>query len=541
MIMDRIVKTVSDQMPRFNRDLLVEHDKMQIDSSRKFIDTCFQWMIKIVNSPDLIYKGCRVATPEERSDYEIGVKSSNKGNKPLMMILSELQLVIFTFDHKNSGTNKFGNRDTVKNVYLYVPYIWQNMIHINGRRLSIIKGIVEKIFCKMDTKQIDVYKTRKGTRKREIVDTNVIDGIMIRPIRARLAFNRIKTLELRTHDGRQISHEYIISAKLHLKKHRKRKVETTIIHYLLCKFGFVKTLNLFNISQDDFILSNDILDQEKFTTFDVLDKKDNMIYLNVKHELLNIELYRRFICNLLYILNGFNIYTVDDLYDPSGSMYRVMLGLIINPGDSFAKAKADMDTHIDSSVEYYIDPIFRERLRRFNIPATNIYELLIYIFSNISELVANCSTQNLFEKRIDITDGILTKAYAEKIFSNIYEHKQRSVLKPNELKRMLKILPMAIKGAFNQTRKTNGIRNINNNPQIYGDNWLISCGGFKTRHLGNGNQKFHPSIPVVESITSYSGKEVGKVGYINPFAPIDRYGVIITPDYAKEVNKIYEP
>ena len=81
MIMDRIVKTVSDQMPKFNRDLLVEHDKMQIDSSRKFIDTCFQWMIKIVNSPDLIYKGCRVATPEERSKHKINVKIKKKTKK----------------------------------------------------------------------------------------------------------------------------------------------------------------------------------------------------------------------------------------------------------------------------------------------------------------------------------------------------------------------------------------------------------------------------------------------------------------------------
>lgn len=535
MIMDEIVKSVADQMPKFNRKLLIEYDKKQIDGCIKFIHTCFQWMIKIVESPDLIYKGYKIATPEERAEYEMGTKSTN-----LYMVVSELQLVKFIFIHKNGNSNGYGNRDTEKTVYLYVPYLYQNMLYLNGRRSSIIKGIVEKIFCKMDTKQKDVFKTKRGTKERVRVDTSIIDGIMIRPIRARLAFNRIQSDELRTHDGKLISHEYIISAKLHLKKHKKRKVETTIIHYLLCKFGLVETLNRFGISSDDFIFDDKILNQDEFATFTVREDVDKPIYLNVKRPLLNVDIYRRLICNLLYVLTNFSIYTLTDLYDETASMFRVMLGLIINPTDSFAKAKADMDTHIDNSVEYYIDPIFKERLRLFNIEATNIYELLLYIFTNMSKLVLNCSTQNLFEKRIDITDGILIKAYAEKIFNNIYENRQRSTLKPNELNRMLNIYSMIVKTVINPKGKTNGIRNINSNPQIFGDNWLLACGGYKARHLGNNAQKFHPSIPVVESVTSYSGEDVGKVGYINPFTPIDPNGVIQRPDYADEVEEIYE-
>lgn len=508
--MDELIKAVADRMPQFNKYLLVDYDKQQINASINFVDTCFKLATKIIGC-GLHYKGCIVVSPEERVSFELYKKRGRKKDPYVTMVMSELKLVKFIFEHDGE------TYDT----YLYIPYMVQNMLHIEGKRFSLIKGIVEKVFSKIDGKDGD--------------------GIMIRPIRARLAFCRICVFKLVTTDNVSISHETIVSAKLHLLSHGRRKCDTTILHYILCKLGFRETMNKFSISEDELSFVDKIDKDENYKYFTVLEDNVKSIYLKTKVSLLKESLYRKIIANLLYILTNFDIYEISDLYEESGSIYRIMLGLIINPNESIAKSRADMDTHIYNSVDYFIDPLMKKRLQLFNIPVDNIYELLVYIFINIDYLVVNCSTQNLFEKRIDISDGVLIKAYAEKIFRNVYGNKQHSNLKPTEIRKILRIPCMTIENAYKPTTKKmndNGLRNINNNPQIFGDNWLLSCGAYKTRHLGNNTKNFHTSIPVVESTTSFTGKDVGRTGFINPFLEITSEGVVVIPEYAKDIEDL---
>lgn len=511
------VKAVADRMPKMNRTLLVDFDKAQLENATSFIDTCFKWGTENLTDGSLKYLGYTVVSPLERAMFDLfGVKITkmvNRNSKDIVKkgafipaYASELQLIKYGFMYNNEKMY----------CYIYVPYIHNYLLHINGKRYNLQRGIVEKVFSRVGNKSYD--------------------GVMIRPIRARLSFYRHDQMALITVNDDYISLETIIRTVLHHKSHGRRKRETTIINYLLAKFGFEETLKRFgfNLSEISFVdkLPSPINDGYDYF-YAVKDPSNNPIYLKMVNSLRNNPVARKLVANMLYSLTYFDIHTIESLMDPSGDIYRIILGLIIKPTSNVIKAKADMDSHI-ASVDFFIDPLSRDRFKSFGIQVDDIYELLIYIFIELDGIVANCHTQNLYEKRFDITDGVLIKAYAESIFKNFYNSNQRDGLKYSTVQRILKIDSMVLKRVYAQTQ--GGSTNITTAQQIYNDN-ALACLATKTRHIVSNDQGFHPSLMVVESLQAFSGKEVGRGGYVNPYVLIDpNNGSILHPDYAECID-----
>ena len=97
--------------------------------------------------------------------------------------------------------------------------------------------------------------------------------------------------------------------------------------------------------------------------------------------------------------------------------------------------------------------------------------------------------------------------------------------------------PWAIDRAINSSKK-DGSRSINSSPTISNDSWISSCGIYKNRHDGSPKLRFDPSMAYAESIVAFTGKNIGRSGYINPFLTIDNNGGIVRQDYCDDIDSI---
>lgn len=506
-MLDDIVTAVAERIPKLNKYLLVDFIEQNINSATSFIDTTFRDAVKL-NNHAVQYHNYQILDPYQRAQYEIFER-----RPVLTMEMSELRLVQFNFTH---GTN------SVRTLF-YVPYMHNRMLVIKGKRYSVNLGISEQVF----SRTIDKYS----------------NGVRVRPIRAPIPFNRKDTdvLDDEARQGQRIGKAFIVHVLLHSKKGTKRKKPTTVLLYLLCKFGLKKTLRRFGLDEDCLSFTDHINYNDEEHAYILAKKrsKTNQLYMKInRQDVSENQMLMRVAVNIIYILKQFDFHTARDLMDPSGHIYKMMLGKILDPSASPSRARSDMDTHL-ASVDVFIDPISRKRFNDFGIKVNDIYDLLVYTFHQIDRLMVNSTSQDLYHKRVDITDGVMVPSYATTIFSKFYKTNQKPVLQDREVDSLMKMRPMAIDAGWGQkSRYRLTPRNITVTPQIYNDNWLASCGIFKTRPSGSPDERFHPSMAVVESIMAFSGAVVGQTGSLNPFCPISENGGILRPDYADDIDEI---
>lgn len=504
-----LIKAVSDRMPKINRYLVRDYAKESMEGSIHFVDTTYRDAVKW-GGDVLKYKGYTILSPEERVKFEW--ETAQKKNR-LSLAISERILVRYDFEYEGKITSS----------YLYMLYVYDGCLVIKDKRFAIHLGISECVFARVQNKSKD--------------------GVIVRPIRARLEFNRKIRSRFPSVVTGDIINEFVTTTVLHHKESGKRACDTTVMLYLLCKFGFRAVMHRLAGLSDDDIGFCEYPDMTKVEEYDYYlarkPCKDNNIHLYVRRDLLSSHLVSKIVVSLLYTLTHFDFQTIEDLYDPSAAFWRTVLGIIIYRPALREKARADADTHI-ASVDTFVDPISRERFKAFGVNVNDIYDLLYYVFVKIDEIMVNSSSNDLYNKRIDIVDGILIASYATAIFRRFYLTNQRPILQQREVNSMLKINPMVIEDAFSPRRNwAQSMHNISPSPQIFGDNQLLACSMYKLRPSGRPMERAHPSFAVVESVMSFSGNTVGVNGVINPYLEIEqKTGAIIRPKRADDLEPL---
>lgn len=508
--MDKIILDIADNMPKFNEYALKTFVRKQINSAPDFIDMVYREAVKLVNGV-VVYHGYDILTPTERIEYELNVPQAKK---PMLQVaISELQLVRFKFTY--DGVYYY--------THFYTPYLLHDMLVVNGKHYGLIKTITDQVFS----------HTKNG-------------GLQVRPIRHLLEFNRSRQFRLTSVHRGVLSSEFIIQAGLwHKRKQGKRLCDFTVLHYLLCKYGFTNTMLKFGLSGDDikftdYVGPNDDQEYDYFAARISPKKGVIDLYLRVRSTLLVDTTIRKLVANLLYLLTHFGFQTVETLMTPDGHDFRVMLGRILNAQGSHdeSKARSDADNHI-VSVDHFIDPLTKARFHTFGLKVDNIYDLLLYIFVEIDRFLVNSIPNDLLTKRIDVIEGTLIPAFASTIFRAFYNCQGKIRLQKRDIQQLFYNRPMAVAEIYSSRRRSSP-RTVNPHPEQYGDNWLLASGIFKLRPGGTSSERFHPSMCVVESIIAFTGATPGMTGLINPYCTIGPEGGFIRPDYAEDVEEILQ-
>jgi len=518
--MENIVSKVKEQLPKFNNFLLNDFRKRQINNAIDFISESFKEAVKIIKTVKVEYLGYRIFTPEERFNIEI---NENIVNKSVNIKRNELILAGFDF---LCNEKKY----TVK---LYMPYLFEDFLVINNTKYSPHFSFIEKLF------------------------SMVKDGISIKVTQSPLIFNNRNVSSIKSIDGKEYF-DVIMTSKIHRKKSKrsKKEIDQTIIHYLLSKYGFYGTINLFGFTQEDMDFVENVDDNEEYEFFQIKapKKKDKKggIYIKAKKELLkNNEIFKRILVNINYVLSAFKKYTLENIIGPySADFFRFLLGKIIN-GRNVHKVMIIeyMNKHFHS-LDYYLDNMIKETFRSEGIILNDIFDLLVYIFKNFDKIQHEFRNNNLYKKKVVVFNIILSKIIIESIYDNFYRFENNNNTKrENDIKRAFKISPKRINAMYN-------MKNIRLNSAYYNDNILLSILSHVTKNFSSGiNHKksgkgksnvnlnssynyFHYSIPANESLIGFSSSNPTASCIINPFAQIDENGCFIEGDYAKELRKM---
>ena len=515
--MKDILAAVSANIPRYNEYLLRGFMTEQISGAAGFVETMFIQAVKLFGGI-ITYKEYRVVPPTERAEYEL---TRRKGCR---VTFSDLILIkyIFIYDGREYP------------IPLYIPYLRNDVITIDDTVYVLQRSIKEQAFSR------------------------TANGITLKVLRQPIPFYRNIIFRLESVSEAWSRTESIPTTSIYnqtKKSSRGRMPSATIILYLLCKFGFVETLRRFDLTTEDCAFVNDIaFDTETFCYFaakHVKKKQVADVFIKIRKTKLEDPRTSRLIASILYILTSpsFDRHQVESLYEPTGSVFRIMLGRIVNgsAAGNEIQSKNKIDPHI-SSLDSYLDPITKTRLENYGIVVSDIYDLLQYVFCKIDELIRIQHT-DLYTTRIDYLEELLVDTIIKSVYLRWYEAIRRmgggAEISPKkfddkEVKKILNLPEMLI-------AKLSSSRVVQKSPPLYGDNvlagWLIQ----KMRQSGlsasgkiirSPDHRFHPSNVVVESILAFSKSNPGAAGSINPYLEIESNGKVIRPPFADEIDQL---
>jgi hypothetical protein len=370
----------------------------------------------------------------------------------------------------------------------------------------------------------------------------------VSPIRVNIDFIREKALTIESYVTGQSYSQFVITTRLYHGAVPNKSNKTTILHYMLAKFGFVDTLKRFGLSPDDVLFTTMVSeDKDQFEYFSAMGRTKTQavptLFLKVRKTLLLDSQTTRFVVNLLYILAPWDYQTIDNVYVGAGfhehlSAWKVILGWCIMAERMPPRAVNNADSNL-RSVDFFIDPLTRERFNRFGVVISDIYDLLVYVFKHIDEIIMDNIRQDLYNARLDVANGILVQSFARPINDAIYRLIKKSNIGREEVANALKF-PVTLFRQKNRHRSEDA-KEYTAPPDIVGDNFLFAGGLVKIRMGGKADQRFHPSQMVAESVSAFVGQNIGRTGYINPFVPTDRsdpHNAILHPDYADEIDEL---
>ena len=505
-----VIKRVSDVCPKFNRYALKDFVEENINTSQDFVALVYREGFKLVPA-DIEFVDYQILSPEERVRFELCPNPSKSSRAKVPLTVTHMRLV--QYRHKFEGQFVYSR--------LYTPYMFNHMLHIKDKPSMVRKVILERTFSRISDKDKD--------------------GISVSPIRVNLKFNRRKLFNIQSFSSGQMYKHFIVTADMFSGKIKRKICEPTIVHYMLAKFGFMKTIKRFGFTKNDIsftdLVGDDTNKYEYFAGRPYDDKVEEGpgLFVKVKKTLFQDDQSLKFIVNLIYVMSFFKIQNIDNVHVEAGSIWKVILGIILFEDHAKPKAYSNLETHLNSA-DHFIDPITRDRFKMFGVQIEDTYDLLVHIFSNIDTFMVNQLVQDIYNSRIDVRNGLLVETYARKLFHNVYQLGKRSNIGLPDVKAALKVNPMMFK-MFSAVKKDDA-EHYMAPPDIVGDNFLFAGGLNKIRLGGRAKERLHPSMCVAESIGSFVGKYIGKTGYLNPFIPTDHNGAILHPEYAKAIDDI---
>lgn len=544
-MLDDILEEVNECLPQFNSHLLRDFKESQINNTIEFMKMTFTEATRLFNGK-VQFKGVKILSPEDRISITL---NNPRFTSTVEITQTDLMLVEFTFTYENS----------LFHIPLFMPYMKDDAIMINGSKYYIIFALTDRIF----------YHISKD------------NGLGIKVLRAHLRFWRNLRHTFTSLNGTRYG-DHVIIVKSHLRNHKytAEDIKTALILYPLAMHGWSSTLNRYGLTVNQLQFTN-IWNKED-TTFEYFQirKPENDkvgLYLKVDKSVLSsnpdaeMKIQMRVITGLMYVLQYF-VRCPQTIYqdnkelvkylssDTDKTVWQVILGKTfygINYS-SETQVCSHAEQHLDS-LQTYLDPNTKRDLQEVGVYCENISDLLDYFFVNMDQHIVNYTPANLYEKRINIVD-LLFGPIVRRIFTKVYEYTNNNKSnRTSTIKEITSLFSIGSK-AFTQLNSCTSV--VAGNPAQYNDNYLLTVGMRKmrtthsstsaargrggaskqqTNHLSSAAHRYHDSWTVVESVMVVSHTHPDDAGAINPFCEIDHKGNIQIPDYAQDFGNIMQP
>lgn len=407
-LFDRIHRDLPKINERILDGLAVEH--MKPERVMNYISTiisCAQEQYP----KGLRFEGCERCTPIEEYNVITRSKNGKRGSNKRMYDLAKsyVYLVKFNFSYAPDGDES--KREKLYPQYLYLPYVKPGgLICISGKLWSISPVLADKlfsvgdkdVFIRMPRAPVTFYQTSHGFN---------VDGVRVP--------NKVVYSTLHNKKGKSASSASIIPGR----------VNSTMMHYLLCKYGFYETFRRYGHTDVKVM-------HESEATVDKYPVEDWVICTSSKIKPVGVRirtyaaiasdialviprthftpLVKSMVAGFYYVVDHFpEAMEVEYITDPNIDpvwQWRVLMGHILW-GDEPTQNKLveDVESHL-KSLDGYVDYEVRRTMRMQKVYCENIYDLFIYIIENMTEMLLSNSSQvsSMYGKQLMILRYVLS-------------------------------------------------------------------------------------------------------------------------------------
>lgn len=534
--MDRdLFDLVNDKMPKINPKIangLATSEMHYVVNYLHSILTALQ-----DNLPEgLEYLGIIKMTPLQEYLKTIEARGGNKSNFDLAR--NDFFMVEINFKFNGEPINK----------HLYLPYCRDGgLITIRGATFEVNPVLADKgISISKDTIFIRIPKARMPFRKR-LKHHFICNGKRHSP---------------------SIPHSWIHNRSRRSDKTAGKvfmKMETTLAHYLFCKYGLKETFKRF-LDIDIQVGSEEEINEknypkDKWAIFQSMKLKPQTIKAKVyTPNTMRIAMPLCDVDNIVDSMVGAFFYIVDhfptrikpefiDGTDNEIYQWRVLLGTIIGGITGGEGAiKRGMDEHM-GSLDSYIDSAAKLILEQGDVFVDDFYQLLFYVIELLTGMVTQPIDEaaNIYDKQLVVLSYALQSVVTG--FNTLnYKLNSKATKKELTFRDVSKIIRSVPKAEVAMSMSTG--HNEINSASSSGDNKFfkitnkivlqtdsgVSGKGGKTKSSASDISKFlHASISEVGSYLTLPKSEPTGRSRINPFLTIASDGTIIRNEEDREL------
>lgn len=513
----KLWNAVRDNTPPFNDYLLRGFAERQMAELPGKVAFTFREMLRRFDTEGSSLKGrlsfvaYHQMPPEQWVAEELASPNPRMNVLPTGVSMWNYQFLLTDTDDRGYATKE------VINIPVVLPYLQEGCITMYGTPYALRKSIVEHLFNPIDT-----------------------SGIMTRVMRGPLKFTRIKTpVALVDYDsGETYGYPFVTAAKIHLKQTPASRY-ITVIHYLLCHFGWPGMIQRFGFDPADVVLSDTVdNDTSEFGYILACNPKvsDRKLFIKVRRSLLENVLVQKIIANAMHTMSAFGMASAQMMMSNTID-WRVMMGVILYPEHNQAQGLQQIMAHF-TELDTYLDSLTQQKFNDAGVPVTSIYDIIVYAFENIDRFLTTVRPQDYSQKVVDVIGGMFLSTVASYIFKASYRADSASRRPDAKTIRAMLRQRGILLNPYGSPHASSSDGNYNDNLMSRYAMSILGNGTAAT--VSSHEQRLHSSHPSVKSLNAHAGGTPGVSGLINPFLPIAHNGAIIRQPYMEEADTLQE-
>lgn len=387
-----LFQAIDRQIPELNPEICNGYSVKEFKHVERYVNSIIQGA-EPTFPPGLTYLGLRKCTPTE--EYLKAIESGGS-NSSFDISRSDVYMVWADFEFQGQVISK----------HIYLPYVRDGgLISLRGSTFVVSAVLADKgVSLGSETVFIQIPKARNMYKRLRY--SMMANGIRKTPT---VAYSRIHNR----------------SAKKGPMGIKSVKANTTLTHYLFCKYGVKETFRLFcgvdilvgdpedinheKLPKDEWVICNTTgirprgLKNPTYTP-----SKIRLAIRECDYDLVTESM----ITGFFYIADHFPERIQTEFIDSSEyeqRLWRILMGIIVG-GVSGGEGAIldDMNEHI-ASLDKYIDPRAKQMLAEGDIFVDDFYQLLYYVIETLANMVTQTTStlSSMWDKQLVVLRYVL--------------------------------------------------------------------------------------------------------------------------------------
>lgn len=362
-----LMNLVRSTTPPINPDLARGLATKYVDLAEEYIDQIW----RAVNEqlpPGLEYVGCHRCSPRDEFSREGKTKNSRK---EIEMARNDLYMMAYNF--------RLHGKDLPPK-YIYLPFLGQAAsLHLGGT-MGFISPIITDSVLSFES-----------------------NGIFVKLVRTRFQIQR--TMHMYMVNLSRLEQGSVVHSRIYNQSKTRKagslapiytSMPTTLVHYLLCRYGFTEMFERFakvvpvvgghEINPENYPLDKWLIfSSHGFrprTLSKSQDYEPSQVRLAVRIED-DSTLLRSLVASFYAIVDNFPMHTTNPQDYDEVRLWKVLMGYILFRTQAEGKLHDETENHINSISEY-IDQIMVARFRKIGFEIKDIFEFFALVVENYS-------------------------------------------------------------------------------------------------------------------------------------------------------------